>query len=66
MEGGRAGRLDRGILPELIHFVECCRTGGTPLTDGPSARMNVAVCLAAQESIRRGEMVTIDETLRTS
>lgn len=61
-----AGRLDRGILPELIHFVECCRTGGTPLTDGPSARMNVAVCLAAQESIRRGEMVTIDETLRTS
>ena len=57
-----AGRLDRGIQPELKHFVECCRTGQSPLTDGPSARMSVAVCLAAQESIRREEVVTIEET----
>ena len=56
-----AGRLDRGIQPEWIHFVECCRTGQQPLTDGASARMSVAVCLAAQLSIRRGEMVTIEE-----
>ena len=58
-----AGRLDRGIQPEWIHFVECCRTGQQPLTDGASARMSVAVCLAAQQSIRRGEMVTIEEMI---
>lgn len=58
-----AGRLDRGIEPELMHFVECCRTGQQPLTDGTSARMNVAVCLAAQQSIQRGEMVTIEEMI---
>ncbi len=58
-----AGRIDRGIWPELEHFVECCRTGATPLTDGPSARMSVAVCLAAQESIKRAEVVTIEEML---
>ena len=56
-----SGRLDRGIRPELLHFIECCRTGQQPLTDGESARLSVAVCLAAQQSIRRGEMVTIEE-----
>jgi len=58
-----SGRVDRGILAELNQFLQCCRTGETPLTDGPSARLSVAVCLAAQESIRRGEMVTIEEML---
>lgn len=58
-----SGRFDRGIGPELEHFVECCHTGSRPLTDGPSARMSVAVCLAAQESIKRGEMVTIEEII---
>lgn len=61
-----SGRIDRGILPELRHFVECCHTGSTPLTDGVSARMSVAVCLAAQESIRRAESVTIEEILETN
>lgn len=58
-----SGRVDRGIKAELQHFVDCCRTGATPLNDGDSARWNVAVCLAAQESIRRGEVVTIAEIL---
>ncbi len=58
-----SGRVDRGIKAELAHFIECCQTGATPLNDGVSARMNVAICLAAQESIRRGEVVTIDEIL---
>lgn len=58
-----SGRVDRGIKAELAHFLECCRTGATPLNDGKSARLNVAVCLAAQESVRRGEVVTIDEIL---
>ncbi len=58
-----SGRVDRGIKPELEHFFDCIREGRQPLNDGPSARLAVAVCLAAQESIRRGESVTIEETL---
>lgn len=59
-----SGRVDRGIKAELEHFLDCCRTGASPLNDGHSARLNIAVCLAAQESIRRGgSVVTIDEIL---
>lgn len=56
-----SGRVDRGIGPELVHFVDCVRSGKTPLNDGPSARLAVAVCLAAQESIRRRESVAMSE-----
>jgi len=58
-----SGRVDRGILPELVHWVDCCQTGKRPLTDGESAMMSVAICLAAQESIKRQEVVTIEEVL---
>ena len=58
-----SGRVDRGIKAELEHFMHCCRTGEQPLNDGASARMNVAVCLAAQQSIRSGGVVIIDEIL---
>lgn len=58
-----SGRVDRGIKPELEHFAECVREGKTPLNDGASARLAVAVCLAAQESIKRKESVTMDEIL---
>lgn len=58
-----AGRVDRGIHAELLHFAECCRTGAVPLTDGESARLTTAVCLAAQHAIRRREFVTIEEML---
>ncbi|MCA9066072.1 MAG: Gfo/Idh/MocA family oxidoreductase [Planctomycetaceae bacterium] len=58
-----AGRVDRGIRAELIHFLECCQNGTTPLNDGRAALMTVAVCLAGQESLRRGEVVAIDEVL---
>ncbi len=58
-----SGRVDRGIKPELEDFVECIRSGKEPLNDGPSARLAVAVCLAAQESIRRRESVLIAEIL---
>lgn len=58
-----SGRVDRGIKPELEHFVECIRHNRTPLNDGPAARLAVAVCLAAQESIRRRESVTMAEIL---
>ena len=58
-----SGRVDRGIKPELEHFVECILHDRTPLNDGPAARLAVAVCLAAQESIRRRESVTMAEIL---
>lgn len=54
-----SGRIDRGIKAELAHFLNCCRTGSTPLNSGESARLNVAVCLAAQESIRTGTVVNL-------
>ncbi len=54
-----SGRVDRGIRAELEHFLECCRTGRTPLNSGESARQSVAVCLAAQQSIRTGQVVEI-------
>lgn len=58
-----SGRVDRGIKPELEHFVECVREGKTPLNDGASARLAVAVCLAAQESIKRKESVEMAELI---
>lgn len=58
-----SGRVDRGIRAELQEFVDCCLTGRTPLNDGPSARLNVAVCLAAQHAIQRGEVVNIDQLI---
>lgn len=56
-----SGRIDRGIKPQLEHFLECLRHDRVPLNDGASARRAVAVCLAAQESIRRKETVWMEE-----
>ncbi|MEM9281637.1 MAG: Gfo/Idh/MocA family oxidoreductase [Verrucomicrobiota bacterium] len=56
-----SGRVDRGIRPQLEHFVECIREGKGPLNDGVSARWAVAVCLAAQKSILRKESVYLEE-----
>ena len=58
-----SGRIDRGIRPELEHFFSCIRNHQMPLNDGPASRMAVAVCLAAQESIKRRESVWIEEML---
>lgn len=58
-----SGRVDRGIGPELQHFIDCIKNNDKPLNDGESAKMSVAVCLAAQESIKRKESVLIEEIL---
>ncbi|MDF1860915.1 MAG: Gfo/Idh/MocA family oxidoreductase [Verrucomicrobiales bacterium] len=58
-----SGRVDRGIGPELEHFVDCIRENRQPINDGESAKLAVAVCLAAQESIRRKESVDMAELL---
>ena len=57
------GHISSGVYEELQEFIDCCRTGSQPLVDGQAGKMGVAVCLAAQESIQRGEMVTIEEIL---
>ncbi len=54
-----AGQVNRGVYAELREFIRCCRTGERPLVDGQAGRMSVAVAVAAQESIRSGEMVTL-------
>jgi myo-inositol 2-dehydrogenase / D-chiro-inositol 1-dehydrogenase len=54
-----SGRVDRGIGAQLEHFVRCIREGRKPLNDGLAARRAIQVCLAAQDSIRRGESVTL-------
>lgn len=61
-----SGRIDRGIKAQLAHFVACCQTGRTPLNNGESARLNVAVCLAAQRAIETGRIVTIADVLSES
>jgi len=58
-----SGRVDRGIGPELQHFVECIKNNDKPLNDGESAKLSVAVCLAAQESIKRKESVLVEEIM---
>ena len=58
-----SGRVDRGIKPELEHFIDCIRENKKPLNDGESAKLAVAVCLAAQESIKRRESVLLEEIL---
>lgn len=58
-----SGRVDRGIRPELADFLSCIREKRAPMNDGQSSRMAVAVCLAAQESIKRAESVSIEEVM---
>ena len=61
-----SGRVDRGIKAELAHFVDCCRTGTKPLNNGESAKQNVAICLAAQEAIKTGQVVNMVDFIRAS
>ena len=59
-----SGRVDRGIRPELVHFLQCIRENQKPLNDGAASRLAVAVCLAAQESILRKEVINLGDFLR--
>jgi predicted dehydrogenase len=43
------------------HFVECCRTGATPRTDGTNGLAVVQVLAAAQLSLRESRPVALDE-----
>ena len=44
---------------QLADFLQCCRTGGTPIVDGIEGRKAVEVVLAVYESARTGQVVRL-------
>lgn len=44
---------------EIGHFLECVRTGATPLVTGEDARRSVEACLAIKRSVRTGQAVRL-------
>src|SRR4030095_17182339 len=46
--------LPEPLAPELQHFLECCRTGARPRTDGWNGVRVVATLEAAQHSLDKG------------
>jgi predicted dehydrogenase len=58
-----APRLDvtEALRIEMAHFIQCIRTGATPLTDGAAGLNVVRVLEAAARSMRQqGQMVALD------
>jgi len=58
----RAPRLDltEALQTEVLHFLDCIKTGGTPESDGRAGQRVIRILEAAQESMReRGRMVAI-------
>jgi predicted dehydrogenase len=53
--------FEEPLLVEDRHFLQCIRTGSKPLTDGREGLTVVEVLTAADESIRRGRTVELDE-----
>ena len=56
--------LTEPLALELDHFLECCRTGARPRTDGWSGVRVVATLEAAQRSLDKGG-IQVDVELRT-
>ena len=53
-------RLEPWMIPEEVrHFIGCVRTGAEPAVTGEMARLDLEVVLAAYESARTGERVTL-------
>ena len=44
---------------QIADFIRCCRTGETPLVDGAQGRHAVELVLAAYQSARTGQVVTL-------
>src|SRR5690606_30325496 len=44
---------------ELEHFFDCLEKGTQPLTHGREAAKTLAICLAANESAKTGQVVTL-------
>ena len=47
------------FVREVSHFLECVRTGSTPLTDGRSQRRALEIVLAAYESMETRDLITL-------
>jgi predicted dehydrogenase len=47
------------LLKEARHFVDCIRKGTTPISDGASGALNVAVLEHGQRSLETGEIVRL-------
>jgi len=50
------------LAAQLDHFLECCHSGITPQSSGLAGQCVVAVLEAAQESLRSGDAVALEET----
>ncbi len=50
---GEAHRL------QLADFIHCCRTGETPVVNGPEGRHAVELVLAVYEAARSGQVITL-------
>ena len=63
--GFSAGKLEERLALELDHFLECCRTGARPRTDGWNGVRVVATLEAAQRSLDKGGIqVEVDAPTR--
>jgi UDP-N-acetylglucosamine 3-dehydrogenase len=51
--------VEDAFAGELAHFVECVRTGATPLTDGPGARRALVVIEAGYTSAELGQTIAV-------
>ena len=56
---GSASEWGDAHRAQLADFIHCCRTGETPLVDGAQGRQAVELVLAAYQSARTGQVVTL-------
>jgi hypothetical protein len=57
--------LTEPLALELAHFLDCCRTGARPRSDGWSGVRVVATLEAAQQSLdKEGAKVEVDDAAR--
>ena len=53
--------FNQGYPQELAHFINCVRTGETPVVTARDGRAVLEIIYAAYESAGKGAKVTIDE-----
>jgi predicted dehydrogenase len=51
----------RDFIAEIMHFVNCIRTGQPPLVSGRDAARSIACCLAMKRAVREGRVVAVEE-----
>lgn len=51
---------DRDFVAEIGHFMDCIRTGATPLVSGWEGARSVACCLALKRAVREGTTVAVE------